>query len=275
MRAVSRSGCRKGIRMRYIVLFLSPILAFTFTSAYGEVLWTQPPMNSFGGLSSQDARNPGGLGWFSEVADNFVGQSGWTVNQVEFFGGYATQLGQEGNTEGFTIRVYTDDAGHPGTRIYEQDFFDFTETNYFVEPTIGLAGYRYSVTLNPPFTVESDGTYWISVVAILARGGGANEPQWGWVASTTVTPPFAHQWFFAPGQFAEQFNDVAFSLISEDDDCAGDLDGDGTVSLSDLATLLANFGASGVTPDQGDLDGDQDVDLGDLAALLAAFGTTC
>ena len=53
---------------------------------------------------------------------------------------------------------------------------------------------------------------------------------------------------------------------------AGDLDGDGDVDLADLATLLANFGATNAEPDQGDLDSDGDVDVGDLAILLAHFG---
>ncbi|MFN0137221.1 MAG: right-handed parallel beta-helix repeat-containing protein [Phycisphaerae bacterium] len=58
--------------------------------------------------------------------------------------------------------------------------------------------------------------------------------------------------------------------------CPGDVNGDGAVNLSDLATLLANFGtASGATRAQGDLDNDGDVDLSDLASLLAQFGTVC
>ena len=55
--------------------------------------------------------------------------------------------------------------------------------------------------------------------------------------------------------------------------CAGDLDGDGTVGLTDLAVLLSDFGTTGAAPDHGDLDGD--VDLTDLGTLLAFFGTTC
>ncbi|MFN0135578.1 MAG: hypothetical protein ACKVS9_05600 [Phycisphaerae bacterium] len=56
----------------------------------------------------------------------------------------------------------------------------------------------------------------------------------------------------------------------------GDLDVDGDVDLSDLATLLASFGtASGATLADGDVDGDGDVDLSDLAALLANFGAAC
>ncbi|MCC6360126.1 MAG: hypothetical protein IT450_15385 [Phycisphaerales bacterium] len=58
--------------------------------------------------------------------------------------------------------------------------------------------------------------------------------------------------------------------------CPGDLDGDGDVDLSDLATLLSNFGTTGTaTPEQGDSDGDLDVDLTDLAVLLGGFGSTC
>jgi hypothetical protein len=60
--------------------------------------------------------------------------------------------------------------------------------------------------------------------------------------------------------------------------CAADLDGDGSVGLSDLSNLLAAFGtAYGQTGwnSRADLNADGDVGLSDLAALLAAFGTTC
>ncbi len=56
--------------------------------------------------------------------------------------------------------------------------------------------------------------------------------------------------------------------------CAGDLDGNRTVGLSDLAILLSHFGEAGGAAD-GDLNRDGNVDLSDLALLLGAFGTTC
>jgi hypothetical protein len=58
-------------------------------------------------------------------------------------------------------------------------------------------------------------------------------------------------------------------------DCAGDIDGSGTVDISDLAFLLSDFGSS--TPSQpcSDVDGSGTVDLADLAQLLSAFGSTC
>ncbi|MCA9243457.1 MAG: hypothetical protein KDA32_05855 [Phycisphaerales bacterium] len=57
--------------------------------------------------------------------------------------------------------------------------------------------------------------------------------------------------------------------------CEGDLNGDNMVDLSDLASLLAHFGTSGVSRADGDLDGNGTVDLADLAALLAHFGEVC
>jgi hypothetical protein len=57
---------------------------------------------------------------------------------------------------------------------------------------------------------------------------------------------------------------------------AGDVDGDWDVDLTDLSTLLTNFGVSGnATRTMGDLDGDMDVDLADLSTLLTTFGATC
>jgi hypothetical protein len=57
--------------------------------------------------------------------------------------------------------------------------------------------------------------------------------------------------------------------------CPADLDGNGSISLADLAIQLSNFGTAGADPGSGDLDGDGDVDLADLAMMLSRFGTTC
>jgi hypothetical protein len=57
--------------------------------------------------------------------------------------------------------------------------------------------------------------------------------------------------------------------------CLGDVNGDGTVGQSDLATLLANFNTEVEPNTGGDLNGDGFVDQADLAALLANFGKVC
>lgn len=56
--------------------------------------------------------------------------------------------------------------------------------------------------------------------------------------------------------------------------CPADLDGDGVVSINDLALLLSNYGNPG-GPAQGDLDGDGVIGLADLTTLLSAFGAPC
>jgi len=56
----------------------------------------------------------------------------------------------------------------------------------------------------------------------------------------------------------------------------GDLNADGAVDLTDLATLLANLGlGGGATYEQGDVDRDGAIDLEDLGLLLARFGAAC
>lgn len=57
--------------------------------------------------------------------------------------------------------------------------------------------------------------------------------------------------------------------------CAGDLNRDRVVDLTDLAVLLAHFGGDGATREDGDLSRDGRVDLTDLAILLSRFGVAC
>lgn len=58
--------------------------------------------------------------------------------------------------------------------------------------------------------------------------------------------------------------------------CDADIVVNGVIDLTDLSTLLSNFGTeSGATHAMGDIDGDGDVDLTDLSQLLTAFGLPC
>jgi len=71
---------------------------------------------------------------------------------------------------------------------------------------------------------------------------------------------------------AEASFDLSFEVIL----CPGDLDHDGVIGLSDLSTLLANYGTTGgATYEDGDIDGDGDIDLSDLSILLSVYGATC
>jgi hypothetical protein len=228
--------------------------------AAADELYRQNPINALGGYSSQDARNPGGLGWFSEVQDNFAAQANWTINQVEFWGGYVTAV--PGHTHGFMIRFYADDNGGPGPLLLTQDVLTFSEDVYFTQG--GNNGYHYAVTLGTPFAVPSAGQYWMSVVAILDRGGQANEPQWGWVQAQVTTPPHAIQHFF--GSILNPNNaDMSFVLNgtvgsgcgSADFDCDGDVGTDADIEAF-FACLAGNCPAPPCTSN-ADFDGDGDV----------------
>ena len=55
--------------------------------------------------------------------------------------------------------------------------------------------------------------------------------------------------------------------------CTGDLNSDGSVTVSDLLLVLAEFGCEGGC--ESDIDGDDTVSVADLLALLAVFGAVC
>jgi len=215
--------------------------------------------------STQDARNAGGLGWFSEAADNFPGTGGDTIIDLVWWGSYSSPLGSEGNTNGFTIRIYDDNAGSPGVRLDEQDVMvlgtGFTET-YLFDWTSNFAFYEYTASLPVPFVVPSDGQYWVSIVAILDRGGGAVEPQWFVGTAASVTLPNTHQWFFDPGNFGEQSGDIGFILNGTlAGNCAADLTTstdpndpgfgvpDGILDANDFFFYLGLFGAGDLAAD--------------------------
>ncbi len=268
-----------------------PVVLLAATPCMAVELYRQNPVpNGFGGYSSQDARNPGGLGWFSEVADNFPGQAGWDVGQVEFWGGYVTDI--PGNTHGFSVRFYQDSDGSVGPLLLAQDVMDFDEDEYYSTVITGLGtvrGYHYTLNLGSHFVVPTDGQYWVSVVAILDRGGSSNEPQWGWAQSTAFSAPSCLQRFFSP-TFNPQGVDVSFALSTgpTGPTCDSiDFNGDGlfpdTQDITDFLTVFAGGVCAGQQP--GDIPCNTDVDfnndtlfpdVADIQSLLTVFaGGTC
>ena len=51
---------------------IAAALLVASASAASAQIVNQQPVNAVGGYSSQEATNTGGLGWFSEVADNYL-----------------------------------------------------------------------------------------------------------------------------------------------------------------------------------------------------------
>ncbi len=116
--------------------------------------------------------------------------------------------------------------------------------------------------------VNSDATSYGG--ANLGNGGSVTTsggPLHGFAQSATITVP-------RMGLLVFRYNDPP----DDPEPCPADISGDGVVNLSDLAGLLAAFGACDGDPGYNaaaDLDGSECIDLADLAGLLAEFGAVC
>jgi hypothetical protein len=134
----------------------------------------------------------------------------------------------------------------------------------------------------PPFTVHDD---WVVYPEPPEPPGveahvfiGVNAGGYGQVAVTDVylgTVEYDLGWPFGVVQVQIESIRVA-GYVQVTPLLLGDLNGDDTVGLSDLAILLAHYGTpSGASYADGDLNGDGDVDLSDLATLLSNYGLSC
>lgn len=133
--------------------------------------------------------------------------------------------------------------------------------------------------------ITNDGSSWVNVETV---GPSGVETEGGWyyhefVVSSLVTPTANVQMRFVASDNGgaslveaaiDDFQAAEFVCDDGSGTCPEDLDADGAVGLSDLSTLLENFGGPG-TPEQGDINGDGNVDLADLSELLELFGGSC
>jgi hypothetical protein len=252
--------------------------------ALADELYRQNPVNSFSGLSSQDARNAGGLGWMYETVGDFEALANWHITNIEFWGGYPRQL--PGDTHGFMIRFYNQaDDGGPGSLLLTQDVMTFTEEVYYVwPPPLNFPGYHYTLTLNQPFHPPAAGLYWMSVTAILDYGGGADSVQWGWVQADTIVGPDCEQSSTPPGHYFPQGQDVAFVLHgsaggptcgSADFNCDGDTGTDADIEA--FFTCLAGTCPAAPCTSTADFNGDGDTGTdADIEAFFRVLaGGTC
>ncbi|MFN0134906.1 MAG: PEP-CTERM sorting domain-containing protein [Phycisphaerae bacterium] len=146
-------------------------------------------------------------------------------------------------------------ASQPGWRRYSVEIAD--PTSETLPPGWGGSGAEDPETFEP---ILPEGRTFASVLA------NTDELRF-----TTFVPG----WFFGFTNFFMAVDNVGWESIGGDP-CVGDVDGNGEVTLTDLAILLTNYGlGEGASSGQGDTDGDGDVDLSDLAALLGNFGVIC
>jgi beta-glucanase (GH16 family) len=128
-----------------------------------------------------------------------------------------------------------------------------------------------SLATGGSFRLEFDGVDQTGVVSVPATGGWQS-----WTTVTATATLLAGEQimrYVNLGSASDEFNINGFSLCALP---AADTNGDGSVDITDLGTLLANFGTtSGATLSDGDVNGDGAVSITDLGTLLAEFGMTC
>ncbi|HQY88438.1 MAG TPA: FG-GAP-like repeat-containing protein, partial [Tepidisphaeraceae bacterium] len=78
---------------------------------------------------------------------------------------------------------------------------------------------------------------------------------------------------------ANNTSDITGNTLASDftfnfDVYAGDIDGDGIISFSELLIVAQNYGSQNATFEQGDLDYDGDVDFEDLLLVAQRYGTS-
>lgn len=183
---------------------------------------------------------------------------------------------------GFSVILVTDDLAaieigfwEDAVWAYEDDAFDandfFTHAESVALDTTAQSRSYALTILDDRYTLRVDGAPMLS---------GPLRDYSGFTGSPNVyaIPNFA--FFGDDTSSAESAVELAYVEITDDapPHCVGDIDGDGAIDLSDLAGLLAAFGACdgdvGYSVD-ADLNGDGCVELADLAGLLAVFGTFC
>jgi len=151
----------------------------------------------------------------------------------------------------FTVPVsglYTLDSVHPSA---EDTWASFYEGEF--DPTLPLTN-QLDYGLGNGFAADGTprGTAHVSALLFTGRTYTMVTSQW---ASFRATTDYT-------------LTVVGPAGIQVAGECPADLDSDGSVGASDLAVLLAGWGAPGVA----DIDGSGSADAADLAILLAAWG---
>jgi hypothetical protein len=134
-----------------------------------------------------------------------------------------------------------------------------------------LGGPGTYLTRGATYGFQSDGAGVWTQQAILTPPGSPIGYQFGWAVATDGTQVFSGA-NFDSSYVSDGGAVYVHNILCT---CPGDLNADGTVDLTDLATLLAHYGETSAPPADGDLNGDGTIDLTDLAALLAVYGTNC
>jgi hypothetical protein len=199
------------LREKSHVVLIATLIVFYMcvmvASASADTLLTHTFDQSSNLYASQNDTN--GFGLFAQMYDNFTLSNATTISEVQWTGGYFNPPNQ-GPITGWTIGIYDDNAGQPGSLVYTFQVAG-TGGETFLDTFGGFPIYTYDVAgLN--FAASGNTQYWLDLYPDLAF-----PPQWGWSSASNQFGPcdgcdgLSYQDFLgARGPIAA---DMAFTLV--------------------------------------------------------------
>ena len=179
------------------------------STVHADIIISQP--FSLGGSdTSQNDTSSGGFGNYATTFDDFTLPSNATIAQVNWVGAYFN--GSPGGVTGFTVNLYADNGGTPGSLLETNSIAGNAGETSLGADVNGNPIYGYVATLATPFSGAANSTYWMSIVADLPIVSNFG-PQWGWEYGTGGNGT-AYQSYNGFGNSLS--NDLAFTLSSAD-----------------------------------------------------------
>ena len=124
-------------------------------------------------LASQN--DVGGLGNYATMYDDFALSQDGTINRVTWMGGWFNG-GGIGSISAFTIGLWSDASGQPGSSLFSTDIAGNAKQTLLGTSNFGVPTYSYDAAF-AAFDATAGTRYWISIVA---NTTGGSSPQWGW-----------------------------------------------------------------------------------------------
>jgi hypothetical protein len=157
-----------------IFLSLACIIVACPNARSQGVLYSQPFVDQLA--------DPSSFSPYTAVYDDFTLAAGGTIGAVDWTG-YVDLYASGGGVNGFTIGIWSDQGGLPGTLLADESVTGtanqtFVGAAYF---NANLLIYNYSSVFSSPFQAAPGTTYLLSVVANGIAGSG----YWIWATSST------------------------------------------------------------------------------------------
>jgi len=187
-----------------IVAVCAVLLLFSAAAraSTGTVLYSQPT-NAAGGYISQNS--PGPVNFVPATAyDNFSLSNDSVINEIAWTGEHV--LGTP-IISAFTVQIYTDNLGAPGSSIFNTTVTNFHETPLGID-ALGVPYFSYDATGFSTPMLTAGTQYWLSIVANTASA----PPLWDWGLGSGGNGSFFYK--FPDGSTTTRPADLAFTLYS-------------------------------------------------------------